>query len=631
MRKAYDIKAPSHLPTPRYSTCLLPCAAQTHNPRLHGPLWLLRHRHSPLNFCTNCLSLVSMNYYPEQLPPGYRHRAEIAIQLPANCQHRAASVSANQPPPKPPPATARNSVGHLKSRLNQAQRRVDELRAQSSNAAPVPDTQIPYFAPTPPTDHSELSTPFSTQLDQIFLGSPPDDFQPHFADMFGLNSPAPSMDATPHGSPHGSFQGGQGIVGYIATPQDLERQRVRLSSWNFDTNAYEPAGNIPEHRRQLLGPSSAHGSPYTADMSGMYDLLSPPSYHPSYEAHVPSSYAPYPAYEGQHRQTPSSPALRGGSRKGPPEQFMARELGQPPKARLTNGARKRPADTLDENEKKGNAHFLTAMPTPPLKKQKHESEKSPATSAAKTSDEVVTVDLTTVVEGISSSFKKPHAKITGRTRGLRVPPTPAEQMPVPNHQRKAGRNSFVITETQTGSKTLVPPSRKRRPSRRATSEERDGTDREHTSELEDTFDADTTLPSIEPSDLTTVQTLAPRQPRRAAQSDTATPASPDQTTAQSEILSRATSHVDPIPDAGPSYHLPAALQSLSKALGEQNWNQFLRLVEQYVEGTLDEVELIRSQRRIFHGQNPKIESKCRRLTEEMVREAWQSRGVWNSW
>ncbi|KAK7190309.1 hypothetical protein DPSP01_006133 [Paraphaeosphaeria sporulosa] len=81
----------------------------------------------------------------------------------------------------------------------------------------------------------------------------------------------------------------------------------------------------------------------------------------------------------------------------------------------------------------------------------------------------------------------------------------------------------------------------------------------------------------------------------------------------------------PAPDS-PIYRLSDPFQGLRKVLGEPRWQQFLQLVEQYVGETIDEPRLIHGQRRIFHGQNPMVEKKCRRLTENMVREAREAQG-----
>ncbi|KAF9732664.1 hypothetical protein PMIN01_09522 [Paraphaeosphaeria minitans] len=329
--------------------------------------------------------------------------------------------------------------------------------------------------------------------------------------MSEQNNPTQSTNHSERVNPS-PFRGRQGNGGYIATPVDKERQATLMPPQNASTGFHEIAGDLPDHRGQLLASSSVHESPYTILRPGQPRMLSPPPElrggpSASYQVLSPDFYTYLARSQGQG-QPLYAPSL-GGSHPGSAEQHITKARragpGEPAAA-----SRKRFAEGLDESDKEKTFSSATAMPTPAPKKQKVTSNKPSASTSKSIAGKVATVNLE----------------------------------PAPKKSMGASKQPRVVTAAQTGRKTV--PFTKGKP----------------------------------------------------------TPTHP--------VVS--------------TYYLSNTLERLRRVLGEPNWQQFLHLVEQYVDGTIDESHLIRDQRRIFHGQNPVVEKKCRRLTEKMVREARDAQG-----
>ncbi|KAL5435306.1 hypothetical protein PMIN07_006608 [Paraphaeosphaeria minitans] len=548
-----------------------------------------------------------MNNNPSNLPPGYIH---------PTAGRSAAPSQAGQPPqPQLPFWRTSSELEQFDQQHQHTQLQLSRLRDQLSSRSPVQNNPT-HFAPP------VQSVPVTAPPGQDIWYFPPLQIRPQIISMSEQNNPTQSTNHSERVNPS-PFRGRQGNGGYIATPVDKERQATLMPPQNASTGFHEIAGDLPDHRGQLLASSSVHESPYTILRPGQPRMLSPPPElrggpSASYQVLSPDFYTYLARSQGQG-QPLYAPSL-GGSHPGSAEQHITKARragpGEPAAA-----SRKRFAEGLDESDKEKTFSSATAMPTPAPKKQKSTSNKPSASTSKSIAGKVATVNLEPAPKKSMGASKQPRVVTAAQTGRKTVPFTKGKPTLVPKEQMTTSEHPSLTTLTQTGRESVVPPFRKSRASGRETAAERDEPYREEVAEKDEAINQDTPLPSIEGGGGNAAKNRVARAIHRKTQKETAVPAAAAQAQAQSRSRFAAATH--PVVS---TYYLSNTLERLRRVLGEPNWQQFLHLVEQYVDGTIDESHLIRDQRRIFHGQNQVVEKKCRRLTEKMVREARDAQG-----
>lgn len=307
------------------------------------------------------------------------------------------------------------------------------------------------------------SFPASAPPDQNVWAFPPLQGRSRVANMSGQYSQAQPMRPS-------TFQGGQGIGGYIATPEDLARQIASISQRNVPTGAYQAASYDPNHGSKLPAMPSTHTAPSTSLLSGQGQIRGPPQQLDG----VPSAAYQTMVFTGNIYNLSSAQAWH------------------PKSAQLPVDSRKHFADSPVEKEKDEHSQSASVEPTHLPKKQRSPSNKPSATTAEQTGSKIVPsrMNRPTFV------FKK---------------------------QMNISENLSVTAPAQTVGKTALPSTRiPRVTTRRKTSEERDVTYCDEETDQDEANDQDTPLLSIEGGGSRVVRTRATRAARRQAEANAST-------------------------------------------------------------------------------------------------------------